>query len=107
MLVELMDCAPSRVHERCHVSGAPGQRGRTLAQAADARLVHGGLVRQRRAVRGVRGRVRAPRHELDDYPRVFDRDYGPMRPETRTALRARFAEPNRRLEALLGRDLGW
>ena len=46
-------------------------------------------------------------HELEDYPRVFDRDYEPMRPETRAALAATFAEPNRRLEALLGRPLGW
>ena len=30
-----------------------------------------------------------------------------MPPETRLALAARFAEPNRRLKALLGRDLGW
>ena len=42
-------------------------------------------------------------HELDEYPRVFDRDYAPMRPETRRRSPARFAEPNRRLEALLGR----
>jgi hypothetical protein len=49
----------------------------------------------------------APPHSLDEYPRVFDRDYAPMRPETRAALQARFAEPNRRLEALLGRELGW
>jgi hypothetical protein len=46
-------------------------------------------------------------HALADYPRVFDRDYAPMRAETRTMLAERFAEPNRRLEALLGRDLGW
>ena len=46
-------------------------------------------------------------HTLDEYPRVFDRDYAPMRPETREALAARFAEPNRRLEGLLGRELGW
>jgi hypothetical protein len=46
-------------------------------------------------------------HELPDYPRVFDRDYEPMRAETRAALAATFAEPNRRLEALLGRELGW
>jgi len=49
----------------------------------------------------------APRHELGEYPRVFDRDYAPMRPETRTALEARFAEPNQRLEALLERPLPW
>jgi sulfotransferase family protein len=46
-------------------------------------------------------------HRLDEYPRVFDRDYAPMRRETREALAARFAEPNRRLEELLGRELGW
>ena len=49
----------------------------------------------------------APAHALDSYPRVFDRDYPPMREETRAALTARFAEPNRRLERLLGRSLGW
>ena len=49
----------------------------------------------------------APPHQLDEYPRVFDRDYAPMEPETRAALSARFAEPNRRLEALLGRELRW
>ncbi len=49
----------------------------------------------------------APPHQLDDYPRVFDRDYAPMEPHTRTALEARFAEPNRRLEAVLGRSLEW
>lgn len=46
-------------------------------------------------------------HALEEYPRVFDRDYAPMRPETRAALAERFAEPNRRLETLLGRTLGW
>ena len=46
-------------------------------------------------------------HALAEYPRVFDRDYAPMRPDTRAALAARFAEPNRRLEALLGRSLRW
>jgi hypothetical protein len=30
-----------------------------------------------------------------------------MREETRAGLTARFAEPNRRLESLLGRSLGW
>jgi hypothetical protein len=51
--------------------------------------------------------IGAPPHRLASYPRVFDRDYPPMRPETRAALEARFAEPNRRLERLLGRSLGW
>jgi hypothetical protein len=49
----------------------------------------------------------AAQHQLEDYPRVFDRDYEPMRAETRAALTAAFDEPNRRLEALLGRSLGW
>jgi hypothetical protein len=49
----------------------------------------------------------APPYELDAYPRVFDRDYAPIRPETRDRLAAHFAEPNRRLYELLGRDLGW
>ena len=46
-------------------------------------------------------------HRLDSYPRVFERRYKPMRPETRSRLAAEFAEPNRRLYELLGRDLGW
>ena len=33
--------------------------------------------------------------------------YDDMRPETRERLRERFAEPNARLEAYLGRELGW
>ncbi len=46
-------------------------------------------------------------HALEEYPRVFDRDYAPMRPETRAALAATFSEPNRKLEELLGRRLPW
>jgi hypothetical protein len=46
-------------------------------------------------------------HALPEYPRVFDRDYEQMRPETRAALAGTFAEPNRLLEALLGRSFGW
>ena len=46
-------------------------------------------------------------HRLDAYPRVFERQYEPMRPETRLRLAAQFAEPNRRLYELLGRNLGW
>ncbi len=41
------------------------------------------------------------------FPRVFDRDYEAMPETTRTELRARFAEPNRRLERLLDRELPW
>ena len=46
-------------------------------------------------------------YELDSYPAVFSREYGPMSPETRTELAQRYAEPNRRLYRLLGRELGW
>jgi hypothetical protein len=46
-------------------------------------------------------------HRLDSYPRVFEREYEPMAPETRESLAAEFAEPNRRLYGLLGRDLAW
>lgn len=46
-------------------------------------------------------------HRLDSYPRVYERQYEPMSPETRERLAAEFEEPNRRLYELLGRDLGW
>lgn len=46
-------------------------------------------------------------HALAEYPRVFERSYAPLAPGTRAALAERFAEPNRRLEELLGRPLGW
>jgi hypothetical protein len=46
-------------------------------------------------------------HTLAEYPRVFERDYAPMQPETRAALAASFAEPNRRLELLLRRRFPW
>jgi hypothetical protein len=49
----------------------------------------------------------ASSHRLDDYPRVYERQYEPMKPETRERLVAEFDEPNRRLYELLGRDLGW
>jgi hypothetical protein len=49
----------------------------------------------------------APPHKLDAYPRVFERQYEGMRPDTREELVGYFAEPNRRLYELLGRDLGW
>jgi hypothetical protein len=49
----------------------------------------------------------APPHELDSYPRIFSRDYAEMDPGTRDRLRDSFAEPNRRLYELMGRDLGW
>jgi len=46
-------------------------------------------------------------HRLGSYPRVFERQYEPMAPETRTRLATEFAEPNRRLYELLGRNLAW
>ena len=49
----------------------------------------------------------AEARDLDSYPRIFDRDYADMEPATRARLEELFAEPNRRLAALLGRDLPW
>jgi hypothetical protein len=49
----------------------------------------------------------APAHELRSYPRIFVREYAGMDRETRGRLREHYAEPNRRLYELLGRDLGW
>jgi hypothetical protein len=49
----------------------------------------------------------APPHALESFPRVFERRYEAMQPETRERLAAEFDEPNRRLYELLGRDLGW
>ncbi len=49
----------------------------------------------------------APPHRLDFYPRVFERRYEEMKPETRAELAEYFAEPNRSLYELLGRDLAW
>jgi hypothetical protein len=46
-------------------------------------------------------------HRLDAYPRVYERQYEAMSPETRERLAAEFEAPNRRLYELLGRDLGW
>ena len=48
-----------------------------------------------------------PPHRLESYPRMFERDYAQMDPATRRMLADEFAEPNRRLYELLGRDLGW
>jgi hypothetical protein len=45
--------------------------------------------------------------ELESYPRIFERDYGEMDPGTRARLVREFAEPNRRLAGLLGRELPW
>jgi hypothetical protein len=46
-------------------------------------------------------------HRLDTYPRVFERQYEGMKPETRAELAGYFAGSNRRLYELVGRDLGW
>jgi len=44
---------------------------------------------------------------LDSYPRIFEREYAGMDPATRSQLQDEFAEPNRRLAELLGRELPW
>ena len=49
----------------------------------------------------------APAHALGSYPRVYEQRYAEMRPDTRRRLAEHFAEPNRRLCELLGRDLRW
>jgi hypothetical protein len=49
----------------------------------------------------------APPHRLESYPRVFGRQYAPMNPDTRAHLTSEFEGQNRRLYALIGRDLGW
>jgi hypothetical protein len=49
----------------------------------------------------------ASAHALGSYPRVYEQRYAEMRPDTRRRLAEHFAEPNRRLYELLGRDLGW
>jgi hypothetical protein len=46
-------------------------------------------------------------HELSSYPRIFSRDYAAMAEPTRRRLQDFFAKPNRRLGALLGRELPW
>jgi hypothetical protein len=47
------------------------------------------------------------RHELGSYPRIFSRDYEEMADATRARMEGFFAEPNRRLATLLGRDPPW
>ncbi len=46
-------------------------------------------------------------HDLGSYPRIFAREYKEMSSDTRRRLEGDFAEPNRRLAELLGRDLPW
>jgi hypothetical protein len=47
------------------------------------------------------------RHELGSYPRIFSRDYEQMSSAMRDRLERDFAEPNRRLADLLGRQVPW
>jgi len=49
----------------------------------------------------------APGHDLESDPRVYEQSYGEMQPDTRRRLAEYFAEPNRRLYELLGRDFGF
>jgi hypothetical protein len=49
----------------------------------------------------------APPHQLESYPRIFERDYPEMAAGARAMLRDYYAEPNRRLYDILGRDLAW
>jgi hypothetical protein len=49
----------------------------------------------------------APVHDLGAYPRIYEQRYAEMSPDLRRRLADYFAEPNRRLYELLGRDLGW
>lgn len=51
--------------------------------------------------------LEAAPHTLDAYPRIFERDYPDMAPETRRRLREYYDEPNHQLAELLGREPGW
>jgi hypothetical protein len=46
-------------------------------------------------------------HDLESYPRIFEREYEQMPPQTRARLERLFEEPNRQLGALLNRQLPW
>jgi len=46
-------------------------------------------------------------HDLPSYPRIFEREYEHMPVDTRAQLESSFAEPNSRLQAMLGRELHW
>lgn len=48
-----------------------------------------------------------PQHDLGEYQAYNQRRYDGISPVTRERLREHFAEPNQRLEALLGRSFGW
>jgi hypothetical protein len=46
-------------------------------------------------------------HDLESYPRIFEREYEQMPPETRARLERLFEAPNRQLSVLLSRELPW
>lgn len=46
-------------------------------------------------------------HDLDSYPRIFEREYEQMPPGTRARLERVVEEPNRQLSVLLNRELPW
>jgi Sulfotransferase domain len=46
-------------------------------------------------------------HDLEDYPSIYAQQYAEMSPDLRRRLAGYFADPNRRLYELLGRDFGW
>ncbi len=46
-------------------------------------------------------------HDLESYPRIFEREYEQMPRATRARLERLFEEPNRQLSALLNRELPW
>jgi hypothetical protein len=46
-------------------------------------------------------------HDLESYPRIFEREYEQMPPATRARLERLFEEPNRQLSVLLSRELPW
>jgi Sulfotransferase domain len=49
----------------------------------------------------------ASAHDLESYPRIFEREYEQMPSETRARLERLFEEPNRQLGVLLNRELPW
>jgi hypothetical protein len=57
--------------------------------------------------RGVLEFLRVDAIDLPSYPRIFEREYEQMPQATRGRVEAIFEEPNRRLAALLDRDLPW
>ena len=87
-------------------SSSAGLRSSPASSCSSSAARTSASVRPRPTPRSSRSSAPRPTPS-QEYPRIFGREYADMPPETRLALAARFAEPNRRLEALLGRDLGW